>query len=145
MMTQLVLVALSLVCVVVLALARRPITWRSLKTRIEAEWQALSSEPALIGHADREQFTQVYRREIIGQLCRHSALIGIPALLAFWVASMAYLVILPMTVVDLVVWCVIATSGILLFAFMALPRYFLDEENFYFERARVRVLRRLGQ
>jgi hypothetical protein len=145
MRMELILIAMSLVSLLVIALARKPITWRSIKARIEDEWHRLSSQSTDENLFAKDDFTRLYKREIVRQLWRHSAAITFPALIAIWFSSMAYLVILPMTVLDLVVWCVVAVSAILLFAFMASPRYFLDEENYYFERARVRVISRMDR
>ncbi|MBV6631733.1 MAG: hypothetical protein KI792_01725 [Alphaproteobacteria bacterium] len=142
MVVDLVLIGLSLICIAVIALVRKPITFKSMRERMEAEWQSLAEA----GHDSlppRDDVIRMFRREITLTLCLHSAAIGIPALIAVWLSSVAYLVIIPMTVVDLVAWCMVAITGILLLAFLATPRYFLDEENYYFDHARDRVLARI--
>ena len=143
MLLDLILIGLSLVCLTMIALVRKPITFKSLRERMELEWES----PADAGHEGlppRDDVIKMFRREITRTLCLHSAAIGIPALIAVWLSSIAYLVILPMTVVDLAAWCMVAITGILLLAFMATPRYFLDEENYYFDHARTRVLARIS-
>jgi hypothetical protein len=143
MLVEITLIGVSLVCLTLIALVRKPITWRSIKSRIEHEWEQLASEGAISLTSDKDDFIRIFKREIVRILCVHSAAIAIPALFAVWVCSVAYLVILPMTVIDLAAWCMVAITGIVLCAFMIKPRYFLDEENYYFEHARARVLNRL--
>ena len=143
MMVEVGLIGVSIACLTVIALVRKPITWRTIKTRIEHEWDQLASEGAIALTSSKDDFVHHFKREIVRVLCLHSAAIALPALFAVWICSMAYLVILPMTVIDLEAWCMVSITGVLLMAFMMRPRYFLDEENYYFEYARVRVLNRL--
>lgn len=143
MLLEIVLMGVSLTCLVVIALVRKPITWRTIKQRIEAEWENLAGQGKIALTSDKDKFVTLFKREIVRLLCVHSAAIAIPALFAVWVCSMAYLIILPMTVIDLAAWCMVAITGVLLIAFMVRPRYFLDEENYYFDHARRRVILKL--
>ncbi len=143
MLLEIVLMGVSLTCLTVIALVRKPITWRTIKERIEAEWENLAGQGQIALTSDKDKFVTLFKREIVRMLCVHSAAIAIPALFAVWVCSMAYLIILPMTVIDLAAWSMVSITAVLLIAFMIRPRYFLDEENYYFEHARSRVILKL--
>lgn len=144
MLLEIVLMGLSLTCLTVIALVRKPITWRTIKDRIETEWENLAGQGQISLTSDKDDFVRLFKREIVRMLCVHSAAIAIPALIGVWVCSMAYLIILPMTVIDLAAWCLVAITSVLLIAFMVKPRYFLDEENYYFDHARNRVIDKLS-
>ena len=143
MLTEIVLMAVSLLCLTLIALVRKPITWRTIKNRIDTEWETPAGDGEIALTSDKDLFIRLFKREIVKTLCVHSAAIAIPALFAVWVCSIAYLVILPMTVIDLAAWCLVAVTGVILIAFMIRPRYFLDEENYYFENVRARVIAKL--